>query len=314
MYLLLCSGMIYHYIIALLIFGKGIMSRAEDPPSRIAGQHRAALLLPRLRIQKILFFLHSQHPHTVGHSRITGGISQKDPAVPFNYSWSFVDPETHSFPVIVRSGQQNLNRLQFPRRLHLADIKVGNLSAHSHLFRPDVIPPSSALKHSAVQRKISERKLVLLCSLHFPFLLPYPQKRIILYALQHIWPDIPLVLRISPGEIEIPFPVQTVQLRGPNMGAHRPLVMLFPYRYLFCTGKSLQSIRMAQHDPIIGRHGRSKIIAAIRMSIYVWIRPLQNPRLIPFHIIHKFSPIPVPSLRFMDPSPGRVSGPHYMLP
>lgn len=57
---------------------------------------------------------------------------------------------------------------------------------------------------------------------------PDARERVGAIAAQHIGPDFPDVLRIARRKIEIPCPIQPMQLRRPDMAAHRALGMAFP--------------------------------------------------------------------------------------
>ena len=50
-----------------------------------------------------------------------------------------------------------------------------------------------------------------------------------------------------------------------------------------------QTVRPAQDDSVIGRDGCGEIIAAVRMTVYVRVRPLHNPWFVPFQLFFHFS-------------------------
>ena len=53
--------------------------------------------------------------------------------------------------------------------------------------------------------------------------------------------------------------------------------MLCPDGVLLRLRERRQAVSPAQHDPVIGRHRRRKIVHAVCVSVYVWIRSLGNP-------------------------------------
>ena len=267
-------------IVSFLIHGEGVVAGSVDSKGRVAFQHGITLLFPGGRIQQIRILIRRQHAHAVAGSCSAGGIGEENSAVPFDDGRAFGHPEIHPFPVIVRRGQKHLNRGKLTGGLHPCDIQVGNHLANAHFFRPDIIMLPVIFKNRCIQRKGTEGKFVLIRAAHLSLFRPGSRHRVLIRAFQHIRPDGPFVLRVSRRKVNVPFSLQKMELRRPDMIAHMTGFMLFPDRHLFCIRKPHKGPGPAQDDPVIGGHRRCKVIGSVRMPVHIRICPLKDPGLV----------------------------------
>ena len=188
-----------------------------------------------------------------------------------NHCWAFIYPESNSLPVIIWCGKQYLNRSQFVRGFHFANIKIGNLFAYTDFFCPYIVMLSLIFKYSCIQGKCFKRKFVLIGTSHFALLCPGSCNRICIGTFQHIWTDCPDIVLISTGKINVPFTIQIMEFRCPDMFAHNSFFMFLPDCYFFRVFQSCQSFASSQYDTVISRYGCCKIIISICMAVYIWV-------------------------------------------
>ena len=158
-----------------------------------------------------------------------------------NYRRTFIYPESNSFPVIIRCSKQYLNCFQFIRCLHLANVKIGNLFSYTYFLSPYIVMFSFIFKYSCIQRKSLKRKFVFISASHFALFCPGSCKWICICAFQHIWANCPDIIFISACKIDIPFSIQIMKFRCPDMFTHNSFFVLFPDRHFFCAFQSRQS-------------------------------------------------------------------------
>ena len=266
--------MIHTDIIAFPVFGKAVVAGTVNPLFRVRSQHRAAFLDPAFGIQEIRALHSAEHAHAIAGSRGAGGIGEKDSAVMLYHRRSLVDPEAYPLPVIVRGGQKYLHRGQLYAGFHAGNIQIGNLSAHADFLRPDKISVPTALKNRGVQGEGAERKFIRIRALHLPPLHPGILHGILAGTFQHIGTDGPQIIPVIPGKIDIPPAEYIMNLRSPYMLAHGAALMAGPHGDLLRLSQALYGIRMTQDDPVIGGHGSSEIIAAVRRPSHKGVRPL----------------------------------------
>ena len=139
---------------------------------------------------------------------------------------------------------------------------------------------SLVFKYCCIQRESFKRKFICIRMSHLTFLRPDSCKRICICTFQHIWADCPDIIFISACKIDVPFSVQIMKLRSPDMFAHDSFFVFLPDCHFFRILQSCQSFASSQHNPVIGRYGCCKIIVSICVAVNIWICSLQNPWLI----------------------------------
>ena len=197
-----------------------------------------------------------------------------------NHCRSFVYPEANSFPVIIRGGEEYLNSFQFIWCLHFTDIEVGNLFSDSYFFCPYIVVFPHVFKYSRIQRKGFERKFIFIRTSHFAFLCPGSCQRVCICTFQYIRTDRPDVILVSTCEVDVPFSVQIVKLRCPDMFAHDSFFMFLPDCHFFCIFQSCKRLTSSQYDPVVSRYRCGEIIVSVCVAVNIRVCSLQNPRLI----------------------------------
>ena len=112
--------------------------------------------MPIRVIQRVSLY-HGLFPGMINHNIISVLILRKG-----IMTRSLIDPESNSFPIIIRRGQKNLHGFQRISVLHLRNVQVGDLLTYTDLFRPDIIPSAMYLEHGSIRRKCLKGKLVIL--------------------------------------------------------------------------------------------------------------------------------------------------------
>ena len=251
------------------------MAGAVDLLLIVAAEHRLAELGPAGGVQKVRVLVRPQHSHAV---QLPGGIGregQKQLSVMAQQGGPLVYPELPPLPVVIRGSQQHLDRSQSDGGLHPGDIQVGDLLAYPHLLRPDHIPLPSVGKHRGVQGKGPEGEGVVLRRLHGAQLLPgIPHG--VPGAVKHVGADLPHVVLVAAGVVDIPLPVDPVELRSPDMDGLGTGRVFDPEGPLLRLPQAGQGVRIAQDDPIILRHGGGEIVAALLPPQDIWVRPLPD--------------------------------------
>ena len=64
---------------------------------------------------------------------------------------SFIYPEAHTLPVIVRCRQKHLCSLKLVRTLHFCNVQIRNLLADADLLRPYIVMLAAVLKDRRIQ-------------------------------------------------------------------------------------------------------------------------------------------------------------------
>jgi hypothetical protein len=188
---------------------------------------------------------------------------------------ALVDPEIPPLPVVVRGTQQHLGRSQPGGTGHAGNVQVGDLLAHAHLFRPDHVALPSALKHGGIQGEGPEGEGVALRGPHGPQLLPGVGHGVA-GAAQHVGPDLPHVVLVPPGVVDIPRAVQAVDLRGPDVDALGAGLVLDPEDPLLRVPQAGERVRTAQHDPVILRHRGGEVVPALLPPENIGVCPLPD--------------------------------------
>ena len=152
--------------------------------------------------------------------------------------------------------------------------------ADSYLLSPYIVMFSPVFKYCCIQRESFKRKFICIRTSHLTFLCPDSCKRICICTFQHIWADCPDIIFVPACKIDIPFTIQIMKLRRPDMFAHDSFFMFLPDCHFFRIFQSCQSFASSQHNPVIGRYGCCKIIVSICVAVNIWICSLQNPWLI----------------------------------
>lgn len=166
---------------------------------------------------------------------------------------ALVDPEVVPLPVVGRGGEQDLRRFEGQRGIHLGDIKVGDLLAEVDLPGPHAIAPAAMLKGGQVEGEVVEAEIV-----RAPgqaLLAPGAREWVAALAAKRVGADVPHIVDVARGEVEIPRAVQPVQLRSPDVAAHRPPRVALPEDRLRRGAQARERVRAAQDHPVVRRDG-----------------------------------------------------------
>lgn len=247
------AGVVGHEGVARVVAEEGVVPRPVEAHPLAGAQRGLAQLAPGVGVEQVRSGGGAQQPDTVARAGGAGRKADVDMVLARKEEGALVDPEVVPLPVVGRGGEQDLRRFEGQRGIHLGDIKVGDLLAEVDLPGPHAIAPAAMLKGGQVEGEVVEAEIV-----RAPgqaLLAPGARERVAALAAKRVGADVPHIVDIARGEVEIPCPVQPVQLRRPDVAAHRPPRVALPEDRLRRGSQAPERGGAAQDHPVVRRDG-----------------------------------------------------------
>lgn len=220
------AGVVGHEGVARVVAEEGVVPRPVEAHPLAGAQRGLAQLAPGVGVEQVRSGGGAQQPDAVARAGGAGRKADVDMVLVRKEEGALVDPEVVPLPVVGRGGEQDLRRFEGQRGIHLGDIKVGDLLAEVDLPGPHAIAPAAMLKGGQVEGEVVEAEIV-----RAPgqaLLAPGAREWVAALAAKRLGADVPHIVDVARGEIEVPCPVQPVQLRSPDVAAHRPPRVALP--------------------------------------------------------------------------------------
>ena len=239
--------------------GEAVVTGAVNVMVVVRGKNRHRRFRPGFRIEQVGVLIGGEQAEAIFRTGAGGGVGDENAPVPLEHGGSFVDRIAHFFPGEFRLRQEHLRADDRGGAVHFCNIEVGVVRAFATLLCPDKITRAAMREGRGVEGKR------LPVGFELAAFRPVAGERVGRGIFEDIHADGPdlAFFRAAGGEVDVPFAVDEVDFRRPDVRTHRAGGMLAPDDLGLGGGETGEGGRAPQFEPIVLRHSAHEVIIAV---------------------------------------------------